>query len=421
MPTYAYNALDPQGKSARGSVTAQTRDAALQMIADLGLSALSVESSDVPANHTSEKAAKAVPSSSSSAASSLMFWRSRVSSAQVETFTRELSNLLSAGVPLGRALFILKRESSSPAAKAQWTAIHDDVIGGQPLADALAKWKDSFPPVYIAMIRAGELGGFLEVVLNQIAEFRVRERDLKGKVVSAMVYPAVLATVAAGVLVVLLTFFIPRFSGMFANFGQALPLLTRVIVAISKGLISYGLIAAVAIVILIYLFNRMIRTENGRRFMERTYLRIPALGTVLARFALVRFSRMLGTLLASGVPLVTGLRVAREALGNQTLSDAVTDAIEQVKQGTPLSRSLATCEQLFPSSVIEMVAVAEESGRLDKELLRMAQTYEGELDRRLRILVSLAEPLLLFVMASLIGTIVVGMLLPIFTLQDMIQ
>lgn len=415
MPNFTYNALDTQGKTARGSVTAQNRDAALQMVADMGLAALSVD------NNESAAAKKPTTTSGNDQQPSFMFWRSRVSSSQIETFTRELSNLLSAGVPLGRALFILKREVKSPAAKAQWTAIHDDVVGGEALADALAKWKESFPPVYIAMIRAGELGGFLDVVLSQIAEFRVRERDLKGKVVSAMVYPAVLALVASGVLIVLLTFFIPKFSGMFNNLGQALPLLTRVIVAISQGVISYGVFGALGIVLLIYLFNRMIRTENGRRFMERTYLRIPALGTALARFALVRFSRMLGTLLASGVPLVTALRVAKEALGNQTLSDAVADAIEQVKQGTTLSRSLASCEQLFPSSVIEMVAVAEESGRLDKELLRMAQTYEGELDRRLRILVSLAEPLLLFVMASLIGTIVVGMLLPIFTLQDMIQ
>jgi type II secretory pathway component PulF len=405
MPTFAYNALDAQGRATKGSVEAETRAAALDAVAALGLSPLSVESSDAPAAKT-----ESGPS----------LFRRKVTAAQVETFTRDLSNLLGAGVPLGRALFILRREASG-AARDQWTAIHEDVVGGQSLADALARWSDSFPPVYIAMIRAGELGGFLDVVLAQIADFRVRERELKGKVGSALVYPAVLATVAAGVLVVLLTFFIPRFSGMFANFGQALPLLTRVIVAISNGLIAYGIFAALAVVALVYGYTRLMKMEKGRRFMERTYLRIPALGTVLARFALVRFSRMLGTLLSSGVPLVTALRVAREAIGNQTLSDAVSDAIEQVKRGTALSRSLGTCPQLFPSSVVEMIAVAEESGRLDKELLRLAQTYESELDRRLRILVSLAEPLLLFVMASLIGTIVVGMLLPIFSLQDMIQ
>lgn len=406
MPTFAYNALDAQGKSAKGSVTADSRAAALDQVAQLGLSPLSIESSDAPVAAAKTERAP--------------LWRRKVTSAQVETFTRELSNLLSAGVPLGRALFILRREASG-AARDQWTAIHEDVVGGKPLADALARWSDSFPPVYIAMIRAGELGGFLDVVLAQIAEFRVRERELKGKVVSAMVYPAVLATVASGVLVVLLTFFIPRFSRMFANFGEALPLLTRVIVAISESLIAYGLFVAIGIVGIIVLVSRIMRTDRGRRVGESILLRIPALGTVLARFALVRFARMLGTLLASGVSLVTALRVAKQAIGNQILSDAVDGAIDQVKQGAALSRSLGACVQLFPSSVVEMIAVAEESGRLDKELLRLAQSYESELDRRLRILVSLAEPLLLFVMAALIGTIVVGMLLPIFTLQDMIQ
>lgn len=413
MPAFTYNALDGQGKATRGTVTAASREAAIDMVAAMGLAALSVDSSDaVGGSKSGEKhTAGQAPS----------LFKRKVNSAQVEAFTRDLSNLLSAGVPLGRALYILKREASSPAAREQWTAVHDDVVGGMALADALARWPQSFPTVYVAMIRAGELGGFLDVVLNQIAEFRLRERELKGKVSSALVYPAVLALVASGVLVALLTFFIPKFSGMFTSFGQALPLLTRIIVAISKGVISYGLIAAAMIVLMVYGFRRVMQTEKGRRFMERASLRIPALGTVLARFALVRFSRMLGTLLSSGVPLVTSLRVAREALGNQTLADAVGDAIEQVKRGTALSRSLADCPQLFPSSVVEMVAVAEESGRLDKELLRMATTYEGELDRRLRILVSLAEPLLLFVMAALIGTIVVGMLLPIFSLQDMIQ
>ena len=148
---------------------------------------------------------------------------------------------------------------------------------------------------------------------------------------------------------------------------------------------------------------------------------MPGLGIILARFALVRFSRMLGTLLGAGVPLVTALRVAQEAIGNQTLSDAVAQAIEEVKRGSSLSRSLAPCRSLFPPSVIEMIAVAEESGRLSSELIRLAHNYENELDRRLRTLVALAEPLLLFLMASLIGTIVVGMLLPIFTLQDLIK
>jgi type II secretory pathway component PulF len=167
--------------------------------------------------------------------------------------------------------------------------------------------------------------------------------------------------------------------------------------------------------------RRALTNEAGRRFLERVVLRTPLVGTVAARFALVRFCRMLGTLVQAGVPLVAALRTAREALGNQTLADTVTHAIEEVQRGQPLSRSLAGNSLLFPASVIEMIAVSEETGRLDKELVRLSISYEGELDRNLRMLVSLAEPLLLMTMASIIGTVVVGMLLPVFTMQDLIK
>src|SRR5262249_2203199 len=167
--------------------------------------------------------------------------------------------------------------------------------------------------------------------------------------------------------------------------------------------------------------KRSISTEKGRRALERSMLRLPGFGPVVARFALVRFCRMLGTLVSAGVPLVGALRVAKEALGNQTLADAVLHAVKEVEQGTSLARSLASNPLLFPASVIEMVTVAEETGRLDKELIRLSVAYETDLDRQLRMLVALAEPALLFCMAGIIGTVVVGMLLPIFTLQDLVH
>jgi type II secretory pathway component PulF len=169
------------------------------------------------------------------------------------------------------------------------------------------------------------------------------------------------------------------------------------------------------------LSRRVLSSSAGRRGVERATLRVPGVGQVMGRFALVRFCRMLGTLLGAGVPLVTSLRVAREAIGNQTLADTVAGSIEQVQRGSALAASLATCGKLFPPSAVEMIAVAEQSGRLDKELVRLAAAYEDDLDRRLRMLVSLAEPALLFIMAAIVGTVVIGMLLPIFTLQDYIK
>jgi type II secretory pathway component PulF len=258
-------------------------------------------------------------------------------------------------------------------------------------------------------------------VLGQIAEFRAREQDLKGKVKAAMVYPCVLAVMATGVLIFLLTYFIPRFSAIFAGFGASLPMLTRVILAASTMVTHYGLFVGAAVLIAAIMVRRAATTEIGRRRIERLILRAPALGRVVAFFAMVRFCRMLGTLLGAGVPLISSLRVAKEAIGNQTLADTVAHGIEEVQRGESLARSLGVSEQLFPASVVEMIAIAEETGRLDKELVRLALAYETELDRRLRMLVSLAEPVLLFLMAALIGTIVVGMLLPIFSLQELIK
>jgi type II secretory pathway component PulF len=405
MPNFAYKALDSAGKSSAGSLAAANRPAALQSLSQQGLIPVEVQeqSSSAPA----ATAPQARPGG-------------RISAAVAETFLRELANLLAGGVSLSRALRILSREASTPAAKLQWTAIHDEVVGGRPLAEAMSQWP-TFTKVQVAMVRAGETGGFLEVVLGQIADFRARERDLKSRVKGALIYPAVLATMSVAVVIFLLLYFIPRFAPIFSQFGAALPALTRGIIAASHGLLQYGLFVLVAAAVIAMLAHRGLNSEGGRRMMEKFVLKVPAVGIVLSRFALVRFCRMLGTLLGSGVPLVTALKVARESLGNQTLSDAVAHSIDEVQRGTSLARSLANCPQLFSASIIEIIAVAEESGRLEQELLRLANANESELDRRLRTLVTLLEPLLLFIMAAIVGTVVIGMLLPVFTLQDYIK
>ena len=402
MAEFVYTALDASGATQAGQLAAESRNAALRQIVAKGLQPVSVQAD-------------------ASLATVHRIHSARLSQRVVEAFTRELANLLAAGISLSRALHIISRETASQAARRQWTAIHDDVVGGMPLADALARRPRTFSSIYVAMVRAGETGGFLEMVLEQIADLRSREQDLKGRVKAALVYPVVLAVIAMAVLVFLLTYFIPRFSGIFAEFGAALPPLTRAIVASSRFVSQYGFAVLVGVALAVVVYRRSAASESGRRFLERVWLRTPGLGTVLARFALVRFCRMLGALIGAGVPLIAALRVAREAVGNQTLSDAVSEGVDQVERGAPLAEGLATAEALFPPSVVEMVAVAEESSRLDKELARLATTYEKDLDRRLRMLVALAEPAMLFVMAAVIGVVVIGMLLPVFTLQELIR
>jgi len=405
MPVFQYTALDVKGKQSAGTLSADSRAAALDQIVQRGFTPVSVEEHRAGSPVATAKANRT----------------GRVNNAQIEAFTREMANLLAAGIPLSRALNIVIRETTVPAAKALWINIHDDIVGGTSLADALAKFPNSFPSVYVAMVRAGETGGFLDVVLNQISEFQSREQDLKGKVKAALVYPLVLACLAASVLVFLLTYFIPRFSIIFKDLGAALPWLTRMIVSASDALVNHGLMLIMIAALIFYAFRRALESESGRRLIEKIMLGTPMLGHIVSRFALIRFARMLGTLLGAGVGLIAALRVAKEAIGNQTLTDTVTEAIEEVQQGTSLARSLSKSPKLFPPSVSEMVAVAEETGRLDKELIRMSISLEGDLDRRLRMLVALAEPMLLFVMAAVIGTVVVGMLMPLFQLQDLVK
>jgi len=345
----------------------------------------------------------------------------RISARMLENFTRLLSSLLAAGVPLSRALVILCKESSSPVAARRWRNIHDLVVDGMSLADAMAKSPETFPRVYVAMVEAGETGGFLDVVLGQIADFQSREKEMRSKVMTALLYPTILLVLALGVLVFLLVYFIPNFVPVFQGFGGELPLLTQLIIGTSDLLRGYGLFALVALVVTGFLVRNRLVSPEGKRRWEGWILEAPVVGTLVAQFAMSRFCRMLGTLLGAGVPLVNALNVARRSIGNQVLVDAVSNSIDRVKEGTQLGRSLADCRNLFSGSVLEMVSVAEESGRLDQELVRIANVTEGDLDRQLKAAVSLAEPLMLFFIAGFIGVIFIGMVVPIFSMQQYIK
>src|SRR6185295_15427548 len=249
---------------------------------------------------------------------------------------------------------------------------HDYVVDGMSLADAMARSPETFPRVYTAMVQAGETGGFLDVVLAQIADFQSREKELKSKVMTAMLYPTILLVLALGVLTFLMVFFVPRFQKIFTGFGGALPLITQIIVGASNLMRSYGLFVLAGFVMGGLLLRNWFTSEKGRRVWEGIVLKAPMVGPLAARFAMARFCRMLGTLLGASVPLVQALNVARKSLGNQILVDAVSQSIERVQEGGRLGDSLANCRDLFPSSVLEMISVAEESSRLDNELIRIA-------------------------------------------------
>jgi type II secretory pathway component PulF len=418
MPTFSYRALQADGKIAEGVLDAAGRPDALRQIETLGLRPMNV----------AEKSSAAAKNGSAAAGSagglgniSFKFESKKVSAKELENFTRLLSSLLAAGVPLSRALVILQKEASSAASKAQWKEVHDLVVDGLSLADAMAKSPETFPRVYVAMVEAGEAGGFLDVVLAQIAEFQSREKDLKSKVMTAMLYPCILLLLALAVLTVLLTFFIPKFQTIFNNLHSALPLITQIIIGASHLVRSYGLLVAAGLAGIGFLLRTWFVSEKGKRTWEGLVLKTPIVGPLIAQFAMARFCRMLGTLIGAGVPLVQGLNVARRSIGNQILVDAVAQSIERVQQGGRLGQSLADCKSLFPGSVLEMISVAEESSKLDVELVRIAVVTETDLDRNLKTAVAFAEPLLLFLIAGFIGTIFIGMLLPVLTMSQYIK
>ncbi len=402
MPTFDYKAIDEKGNTVSDTVSSSSRSNAIDELFSRGLN---------PSHVVEQMILQKKPQRFSG----------RLYRKDIEHFTRELGNLLAAGLSLSRALKILSRESTKPAAKQLWQDVHDNVANGMSLADSMRQWPKYFSKIYVAMVQAGETGGFLELVLEQIANFRSREQDLKNRVQSALIYPAILTVLAICILIFLMVYFIPRFSSIFAEFGGTLPSLTKWIVAASGFVLKYWLFIIGVVVLLGLMIKTYLERQEGRAAFERWILEVPVLGRLSARFAFVRFARMLGTLMNAGVPLLTALQVAREAIGNRTLAEAMNDSIEKVRKGVPLSQGLRNCPKLFSGANIEMIAVAEESARLGEELNRLAEVNETELDRNLKSAVSFLEPAMLFLMAVFVGTIVIGMLLPIFNLQDLMS
>ncbi len=414
MPTFSYKALKSDGKIAEGVLEAAGRPDALRQMETLGLRPVNL-------SEKSSAARKGSAAPGSLGNITFDFASKKVSAKELENFTRLLSSLLAAGVPLSRALVILHKEATAPAAKTKWKEIHDLVVDGMSLANAMAKSPETFPRVYVAMVEAGEAGGFLDVVLAQIADFQTREKELKSKVLTAMIYPLILLFLALVVLTVLLVFFIPKFQKVFASVHGSLPLITQLVIGLSTLVRSYGFFVVLGIVAIGFLVRAWFVSEKGKRMWEGLVLKSPLVGPLNAQFAMARFCRMLGTLLGAGVPLVQGLNVARKSIGNQILVDAVGQSIERVQQGGRLGQSLGDCKILFSGSVLEMISVAEESGKLDVELVRVAGVTEFDLDRNLKTAVAFAEPLMLFLIAGFIGIIFISMLLPIFSLQDYIK
>ena len=399
MPEFTYEALAATGQRNSGTLTAVSEREAMSMLDARGLYPIRIAP------------AKTVVGGRR--------WGRKVKSRYMAAFYSQLADLLHSGVPLLRSLDILERQSSQPTLSEVLREVRARVADGMGLAEAMAQHPRAFNELAVSMVRAGQEGGFLEDVLKRIADFTEHQEDLKAKVVGALAYPVFLAVVGLLVLNILVVFFVPRFEPIFKKLEEKgeLPSLTMGLMATSHFLQGYWWLILGTGGGGYYLYRRWAATEAGRLRVDGWRLRLPAVGAIYRSLALSRFTRILGTLLHNGIPILTALRIAKDSTGNKVLSLAVERSAENIKSGDALAAPL-TASKDFPRDVVEMIAVGEESNSLETVLVDIADSLEKRTSRQLDLFVRLLEPMMLLVMAAVTLLVVAGLLLPVFKMSS---
>ncbi len=405
MPVFAYRAADRAGRTIEGVMEAHDARAVVERLHREAYFPLRVESADGRGRWAGLRLAGAVPG--------------RLPARQLLAFTQQLATLVEAGVPLDRTLGILAELAESRRLRDIVRDVAQSVRGGSTLADALSRHHPRpFSRLYINTVRAGEKGGVLEVALRRLAEHLEATRELRDALVSAAIYPALLLAVGIGAVVFLMTFVLPRFAVIFSDLGQALPLPTRVLLAASDALVTYWWVAALAALAAVLSWQVVARSDAGRLRVDRWLLALPAVGGILRTLEVGRFARTLGTLLQSGVPLLTALAVAREGAGNRVLALALDAVQEGAKRGNGLARPMAETAA-FPPLAVHMVRVGEETGRLEEMLGRVASAYETEVRLAVRRVIALLEPAIVLGLGVIVLGIVLSILLAILSINEL--
>jgi type IV pilus assembly protein PilC len=347
---------------------------------------------------------------------SLPFGKS-VKQRSIAIFTRQLATMIDAGLPLVQSLEILASQQENKTFKTILRSIREDVEGGSTFAGALKKHPATFNELYTNLVVAGEEGGILDNILLRLASYIEKAEALKKKVKSALVYPSVIVGVAIVVVMILMVFVIPVFETMFESAGQTLPLPTLIVVVISKAIRKYVFIVIPAMILAFYLLRKWHKTENGKAVIDRLLLKAPVFGTLFKKIAVARFSRTLGTLVSSGVPILDGLNIVSRTAGNKTIETAILNARASIREGETIAEPLGR-SNIFPPMVIQMIAVGESTGALDSMLGKIAEFYEEEVDVAVANLTSMLEPLLMIFLGIVIGGVVIAMYLPIFSMAS---
>ena len=415
MPKFRYVAMDSQGTEKEGVVDAENQSQAIAKI----------RSQDMFPTRVAELGGggKAAASGTSAAATGKgmqmelkmpSFMAKRVKPKELMVFTRQLATLVEAGLPLLRGLRILLKQEKHPALREALNGMGEAVEGGSTFSESLSQFPKIFDNLFVNMVRAGEAGGVLELVLIRLAEFMEKAEKIKNKVKAAMVYPLVVLFAAFGILAFMLTSVIPKFEAIFDDLleGSQLPAVTRFVIGLSNLVKHNGLILVIVIAIIVTLIKFWGRTEKGRYVMDRIQLKAPMFGDLMTKTAVSRFTRTLGTLMSSGVPVLQALNIVRDTSGNAVIAKAIQQVHDSVKEGDNMAMPLEAAK-VFPDMVVSMVDVGEETGALPEMLIRVADNYDDEVDTAVEGLTSVIEPIMIVMLAVIIGTIVIAMFMPL--------
>ncbi len=413
MPIFQYTAMDASGKEQKGQHEAASEEAVAVFLKEQGMFPTSIKPLAKAAKAKKEK----VKGPSASKGLNISLGPMVMKGKDLTVFTRQLAILLDAGLPLIRSLKTLERQAKNPTVKTILGKVAYSVEGGSTFSEALAQHPKSFDKLYLNMIRAGEAAGKLELILTRLAGFREKAAKIAGKVKSAMVYPAIVLTIAIGITIFLMIFIVPKFEVMFTEMldGAQLPAITQFVMGVSRWLQNNIVIAIIIVVVLVIAMKFILKTEKGRFYFDKGLYNAPVVGMLISRNAISKFSRTLGTLMGSGVPVLNALQIVRDTAGNELVSKAVQQVHDAVKEGEPMAPPLQATK-IFPDMVISMIEVGEETGKLPDMLEKIADTYDEEVDNAVGALTSMIEPLMIVFLAVIVGGIVIALFSPLITI-----
>ena len=402
MRNFRYKAKDSGKEMITGILEAETEQEALAKLSQMGYFPLSIEREEASSEGQTDPL-------------SLGFF-TRIRRRDITIFTRQLADLLEAGLPLMRGLEVLWEQTENRRLQEVLASLATQVKEGKSFSEALALYPKIFSNLYVNMVKSGEVGGMLSEVLARLADFGEKEEELRTKVRAALAYPILILFVGMATVAVLLIFVVPKLVSLFHDVGQILPLPTRILVEVSQGLVHYWWVILSMIVLNVFLLRRGRLSKGVRLAIDGVKLRLPVWGSLIKKVEIASFARSLATLLSHGVPILQAMQVVVQATENELLRGEFERIGEQLKGGTTLSQEIRR-GRMFPALVTNMVAVGEEAGNLERSLFKIADTYEREADRAMKLMTSLVEPVMILVMGSIVGFIVIAMLMPIFQID----